>query len=29
MSLAFMSNLIRPRDVDASLGGSLSLGFTL
>lgn len=29
MSLALMSNLIRPRDVDASLGGSLSLGFTL
>jgi len=29
MSLALMSNLIRPREVDASLGGSLSLGFTL
>ncbi|OGD74612.1 MAG: hypothetical protein A2Y64_00710 [Candidatus Coatesbacteria bacterium RBG_13_66_14] len=29
MSLAVMSNLIRPREVDASLGASLSLGFTL
>jgi hypothetical protein len=29
VSLAMMSNLIRPKEVDASLGGSLSLGFTL
>jgi len=29
MSLAVMSNLIRPKEVDASLGCSLSLGFTL